>query len=411
MSGKKNYIFSPLLNLILFDMLLVATPFLMLQNYLQLTIKELSRISIDFSIIEVPVVLIMAFILILLLIIFNYKKITLFRLSAILFVVVMMIVGQETADYYMSNKFYDLQHNWHYFAYGLFAFVMYRYLITKKVTYSQMIIATFFKALLISLFDEGIQVFISDRVFDISDIAKDIWGVVMGLIILFFVLLNGGIIRKGWKIRQQKLKNYLSSPLSLLFLELILAYILLFISSILTEDIYWYAILLWTVPLFLIVFLILHYSSFKYSRLIFIISFLIILSVQGFMFVRNYDYDITECSKGFVLYKGIPLVYFDYMIYPDGTFRPVDKKKWFKGGDFTTMFNQKADIILIGKGFDGSGGLGFRGTQFVEHPYFIFNFITKKNSQVVLLDTPAACREFNRLKKENKKVLFVIHNS
>jgi len=36
---------------------------------------------------------------------------------------------------------------------------------------------------------------------------------------------------------------------------------------------------------------------------------------------------------------------------------------------------------------------------------------TKRAAQIVILDTPTACREFNRLKKEKKNVLFVIHNS
>jgi VanZ family protein len=411
MAYKKNYIFSPLVNLILFDILLIATPFLMLQNYLQLTIKELSRTSVNLYFADIPVVLIIAIILILFLIIYYFKKITLFKLSAILFVLLMMILGQLTADYYMNYKFYDLQNNWHYFAYGLFAFVMYRYLITKNVTYSQMILAIFIKAFLLSSFDEGIQVYISNRIFDISDIAKDLWGTVMGLIVVFFVVQDAEIIREGWKIRRKKIKNYITSPLSLLFLEIIFAYMFLFFSSILTEDIYWYVIFLWTIPLFLLFVIIFHFSSFKLPRLIITTCVLIIVSYQLIMFIIHYDDKITECNSTYILYKGIPLLYFDFMIYPDGTFRPVDKKKWFRGGDFVTMFNQKADIILIGKGFDGSGGLGFKGTQFVEHPYFMYNFIINQNSQIVLLDTPAACREFNRLVKENKKVLFIIHNS
>ncbi|MFH1052473.1 MAG: VanZ family protein [bacterium] len=411
MVRKDRYILQPLVNLLLFDMLLVATPFLMLQNYLQHTVKNLSRASVNILNLDIPIILIIAIIFIIVVIYLNYKKITLFRLAVIFFVVLMMIVGQKTADYFINNKFYDLQHNWHYFAYGLFVFVMHRYISTKNISDSKIIIATFSKAFVISAFDEGIQVFISNRIFDISDIAKDMWGVTMGLILLFMILRNGEIIKNGWKFSHKKFKEYLSSPLSLLLLLLFLTYILLFISSILTEDYYWYVIALWTFPLFIIAFLFLHISGFKIGRIILLITLAIALSVLGTSYLSNHNDNITTCKKGYIVYDGIPLIYFDFMIYPDGSIRAVDKKTIYKGGDFMAFFNQKADIILIGRGFEDKGGYGFLGTRFVDYPYFIFNSVTNKNSQVVLLDTPAACREFNRMKKENKKVLFVIHNS
>ncbi len=383
----------------------------MLQNYLQFTIKSLSRATISVFDFDIPITLIIAVCLVLIAIYYNYKKITLFRIAVIIFVILMMFIGQKTADYFMNNKFYDLQHNWHYFAYGLFVFVMHRYLITTNISDSKLIIATFLKALLISAFDEGIQVFISNRVFDISDITKDMWGVSMGLILLFFILKNADIIKNGWKFNHKKLKDYLNSPLSLLLLLLSLTYILLFFSSILTEDYLWYVIILWTIPLFILSFFILHLSGFKFGRISLVIILVIALSIKGTSYLSNEEKNITTCEKGFIVYKGIPLIYFDFMIYPDGSIRAVDKKKWYKGGDFIAFFNQEADILLVGRGFDGSGGQGFLGTRFVYYPYFIYNTITNKNMQVVLLDTPQACREFNRMKKENKKVLFIIHNS
>jgi len=401
----------PLVNLVLFDLLLITTPFLMLQNYLQLTVKSLSRASVEILNISVPIILIIATIFVLTIILLTYKKLTLFRVGVILFVILMMIVGQKTADYFINNKFYDLQHNWHYFAYGIFVFVMHRYLVTTDITDSKLIIATFSKAFVISAFDEGIQVFISNRIFDISDIAKDMWGVTMGLVLLFFILKNAEIIKQGCRFTHKKIKDYLSSPLSLLFLLLFLTYILLFISSILTEDYYWWVIAVWTAGLFIIAFIILHLSGLKFGRIALSVFISLILAIQGTSYFINLEKNITKCEKGYIVYKGIPLLYFDFMIYPDGTIRAVDKKKWYKGGDFIAFFKQEADIILVGRGFDESGGLGFLGTQFYDYPYFIFNTETKKNSQVVLLDTRTACREFNRMKKENKKVLFIIHNS
>lgn len=411
MAEKNKYILSPLVNLVLFDMLLIATPFLMLQNYLQLTVKSLSRASVDLLGLSMPIVLILAIVFVVTVLVFTYKKLSLFRIGVIIFVIFMMIAGQKVADYFINNKFYDLQHNWHYFAYGLFVFVMHRYLLTQKISDSKIIIATYTKAFVISAFDEGIQVFISNRIFDISDIAKDMWGVTMGLILLFFILKNAELIKNGWKFTHKKIKDYFSSPLSLLLLLVFLNYILLFVSSILTEDEYWWVIAIWTIGLFFVAFIILHISGFKKGRIVLIALFIILFSIQLTSYFIHEEKNITNCDKGLIIYKGIPLVYFDFMIYPDGMIRAVDKKKWYRGGDFITFFNQKADIILVGRGFDESGGQGFLGTQFYDYPYFIFNTVTKKNSQVILLDTPTACREYNRLVKEKKKVLFIIHNS
>jgi hypothetical protein len=99
------------------------------------------------------------------------------------------------------------------------------------------------------------------------------------------------------------------------------------------------------------------------------------------------------------------------MIYPSGTFRLVDKKTGFKGGDFITFFSQGADILLIASGRKGEGGQGFQGGRFWEYPYFIFNTVTKKPMQVVILKNEIAFKEYNRLIKQNKKVLLVVHNS
>ncbi|ROL61853.1 hypothetical protein D9V86_03690 [Bacteroidetes/Chlorobi group bacterium ChocPot_Mid] len=323
----------------------------------------------------------------------------------------MMVAGQKVADYFINNKFYDLQHNWHYFAYGLFVFVMHRYLLTKKISDSKIIIATYTKAFIISAFDEGIQVFISNRIFDISDIAKDMWGVTMGLILLFFILKNAELIKNGWKFTHKNLKDYFSSPLSLLLLLVFLNYILLYVSSILTEDEYWWVIALWTIGLFFLSFLLLHLCGFKKTRIALIVILFALVIFQTSSYLIHREKHITTCNQGLIVYKGIPLLYFDFMIYPDGMIRPVDKKKWYRGGDFITFFNQKADIILVGRGFEEFGGQGFLGTQFYDYPYFIFNTVTGKNAQVILLDTPTACKEYNRLLKEKKKVLFIIHNS
>ncbi|ROL60196.1 hypothetical protein D9V86_09675, partial [Bacteroidetes/Chlorobi group bacterium ChocPot_Mid] len=107
MEGKEKYILSPLVNLVLFDLLLIATPFLMLQNYLQLTVKSLSRASVELFGINFPIVLILATAFVIIVLFLTYRKLNLFRIAVILFVVLMMVAGQKVADYFINNKFYD----------------------------------------------------------------------------------------------------------------------------------------------------------------------------------------------------------------------------------------------------------------------------------------------------------------
>jgi len=104
----------------------------------------------------------------------------------------------------------------------------------------------------------------------------------------------------------------------------------------------------------------------------------------------------------------VPVPFFDIMIFSDGSFRPVDKKHYFNARDQRFFLRQEADIILIGSGAEGKGGQGFPEKDPVQ---FIFNNYRGRPTQVIILRTPDACREFNRMKREGKHVLFVLHNT
>lgn len=408
---KKFQWFSPEVNQILFSMLLVATPFLMLQNYLQQSVHALSESSINIFGLNVPYVLLIVILLFILPLTILFKKLTLKRLLALIIVLIMMAIGQNTSDYYINYKFYDLQNNWHYIAYGLYVFIIYRVLKPKNATPLKIMTQAFVHALAISAFDEGIQVFISNRIFDLSDIAKDMWGVMMGLIILFFVVRQGDIVKDGWKIRTRYIKDYIKQPFSVLIFEIVLAYIFVFVASILAGIDYWYMVFILTISIFLLVFFIVHLSQFKLYRRILTAVGIVAIILQSIMIIKYHDDNIVHNSYGITIYKGIPIPYFDVMIYQSGLFRLVDKKHGFKGGDIKTFFNQKADILLIGSGAEGEGGMGFPGTKFAEFKYFIFNTVNQKGMQIIILKTTDACREFNRMKKEGLNVLFVLHNT
>ncbi|MBL7086899.1 MAG: VanZ family protein [Candidatus Cloacimonetes bacterium] len=397
----------PATNLVLYSLLLIITPFLLLQNYLQSAIGIFSRLHFNILGIEIPYLLIVVIVFIVSIVVIHRHQLNYYHLFSWLVVILMLILGQLSTDYYFNHRFYDLQHNWHYIAYAIFAYIMYRFLKSKQFPPERIILYTFISALSISTFDEFIQIPISSRIFDICDIAKDVWGAVMGMVVIFFVIEKGKITSNGWKIRQEKIREYFKHPFSLLFLEAVLSYILLCISSILSDIMYWKISILIIIGLFIIFFFILHKSQNKTCRIIFITIFIIII-VQGFFFIKYHKDNIVYNTYGLTVYKGIPIPFFDIMIYSNGTFRLVDKKHYFNKRDLLTIYGHASDILLIGSGSNGKGGKGFPEQKEVQ---FIFNTKTKKPLQVIVLKTPEACEEFNRLKNKGYNVLFILHNT
>lgn len=401
--------YSPWTNLVLYSILLIATPFLLVQNYLQQSIGMASDLSFTIWKLEIPYVLAIAIIFVVFLIVTFRHQITRYRIFACLVVILMIYLGQNSTDYYFHHKFYELQHNWHYFAYGIFSYIMYRFLKQRELSSERIILYTFITALSISVFDEAIQILISSRIFDICDVAKDAWGTVMGMVVVFFVIESGKMTRYSWKIRQKKITDYFKYPFSLLFLEVVFAYLLLLISSILSNKKYLPITILFTIGVFLLFFFIFHTSQRKIYRNIFISIAIIIILLQGFFFIKYSNSNIVYDSKGLIVYKGIPIPYFDVMIFPNGTFRLVDKKIYFNNPDkYNTIYAHAKDILLIGSGKDGKGGRGF---PVINEAQFVFNPISKQPLQVIILKTPEACEKFNQLKKKDYNVLYIIHNS
>lgn len=156
------------------------------------------------------------------------------------------------------------------------------------------------------------------------------------------------------------------------------------------------------------IFLIFHFLQKKLFKKIFIGLLLIYILVQGFFFVKSRNEGIVYNSYGVTVYKGIPLLFFDVMIFENGTFRFVDKKHNFNYRDKNTIYRYATDILIIGSGTDGLGGGGFPEKTASQ---FVFNTKKLKPLQVIILKTPAACRKYNQLKKEGKNVIFIIHNS
>ncbi len=408
MKEKIKSYYTPKTQIILYGLLLIFTPFLILQNFLQSAIGMASRFSFSIEKLEIPYVLAIAGIFFIFLIILVRREITPYRIIVSIVVISFIIIGQNSTDYYFNHKFYDLQQNWHYFAYAFFSYLAYRFFKYKEFPPEKIILFTFLSALALSTFDEGAQVFISGRIFDICDIAKDGWGTIAGIIFTFFILKKGEITSSGWKIRHARISSYLKHPVTVLFMEIVFGLIFLLISSILTNNSYWLLTIALTLVLFLIFFTILHLSQRFLFRTIFIIAAVIIIIVQGFFFFKYREKNIIYNTYGLTVYKGIPIPFFDIMIYPDETFRLVDKKHFFTNRDQIMINGLAKDILLIGSGSEGLGGRGYPEETKVQ---FIFNENTEQGLQIIILKTPKACEVFNKLRNEGKNVLFIIHNT
>jgi VanZ family protein len=410
-SGSERFawIHSTRLHVVLYSLLLVFTPFIILQRNLMEVIAKASTSTFPLGALRVPVVPVAAAFLLLGAGVVFRRFLTRRLLVAVAVVALLDALAQEITDYYFDQKFYDLLQNWHYLAYALFAVVMFWDLAPRKVRPAKILWITFGLALVYSVFDEGFQRFMSSRVFDLCDNAKDAWGCAMGMTLLLMGGKRFDELIEGWhKLRSVPPSAHFANPLATLFFILVFNFILLCCSSLLCDATYvWIAAGL-TFAIFL-VFLAAYFLLFRrWGRIVVAAAALALVGPVGYGVARHHSEQIVLNRDGLTVYKGIPIPIFDVMIYPDGRFRLVDRKHTFTPRDQKLMLKQKADIILVGSGAVGHGGLGFPETSMVQ---FLYNPNLDRATQVIILRTPEACTVFNRLKREGKRVLFIIHNT
>lgn len=397
-------------NAVMYGLLLIATPFVMLQGYLQDTVYSLNRVKFALGFAEVPFLICAFAVAAVGLLIITFKYITLKRLLFFLIAVAMLVFCENITDYYIITNYYDLQNNWHYFAYGIYAYVLYRTMNKHNLPDYKIILYSFLLCISLSSFDEGFQFFLSSRVFDISDIAKDTWGINIGLVMIFFVYKQGEIVSNGWKVRERNIKDYFKNPLALLLFQIIFSISLVFFGSLLSDHAYFIYAIIVTIFFFLFVFLVIHLSQFKKTKIALSILFAALLIALSTSFIINFDNGFTTAHDGLLVYKGIPVVGLDIIISSEGKLHLIDKKKYFNQQDIRYLIEQHPDILIIGSGTDGKGGKGFFMIN-NEEVHFLFDSQKMTGIQLMILKTPDAALEFNRLAKEGKKVLFVAHNS
>ncbi len=399
MSNKIENINLSGINLLIYAVLLVATPFIMLQNYLQSWVKSLSTFHVHLGSLQVPVVVLSATVIVLLVAVVFRKKLSLKVLASVLFAFIWLALGQYISDFYINYSYYDLQNNWHYLAYFVFAFVIHSYLKKRNASTQRINYTIFLLATCISLFDEIFQNLLSERIFDLSDVAKDLWGVVLGLIFI-------NIFREPGKVKEGQQKQLrLSGIHRSLWFILFFSICFLVVSSLLTGSEYVGYVIGVTILLFLPLFLILSYYKGKTKKWIHaVLVFIIATQIVLFGVFRNHNFILH--NNLLTIYKGIPLAFFDVVFYPDHTFRFADKKTEFNKTDKETLLQYKPDILLIGAGEKMEGGNGF---PMKEKSHFIYNKYTNSAVQVIILDSKSACIKYNELLEKGLKTLFVLH--
>ena len=389
-----------------YSLLLIATPFLLLQNYLQSFIGQLSDIKVTLFKNEVPVIPLLALLLILFLIVWLRKHITRTRVIGWVVVLIMFWLGQQLTDFYFYHRFYDLQYNWHYLAYAIFAFLNYRYLKEKGAEKSKILLSTFITALVISSFDEMIQIPLSNRVFDLGDVSKDLWGTMIGLVFVFVIIENGKLFSGYLKIRYPKLKDYLSDAVAMFFYLTLFALLFMAFTSVLSDTRYLFQAIAFPLVIFWVLFLFIHWSQFKVRWVLWILM-AAMLGGLVMLQVKYHSKGIVAVNNHLFLYKGIPVYYFDVLIYPDQTFRLVDKKEFFNQRDKKTIKKLSENILLIAAGSRRDGGKGFNPDKI---SYFGYNEFRQKGLQVIILDNKSAFDQYNRLTGEGKRVTMIVKN-
>ncbi|MDD2198221.1 MAG: VanZ family protein [Bacteroidales bacterium] len=402
----KRFIISPKLNLSLYTLLLIITPFLLLQNYMQSAIGLIGSSGFNVGTVLIPYTVILVLSVAITAIIIAWKYISLKRIFGIFIFVVMLFVGQHASDFYFNHNFYDLQYNWHFIAYSIFALLAFRYFHSKNLPPAKIILNSFLLALCISSFDEIIQVFISQRVFDISDISKDVWGVLMGIVLIQITVLDA-VAFTEFKIRYPKIKDYFKNPFTVLFHLIVFTYIFLWISALLTNKIFWGEVVFFTILIYLIIFFVIHIAKTKLVRWTLRGLIVLLLSFIAFAVLKK-EKHVSVLGNSLIVYNGIPIYYFDLLIYNDGRFRLVDKKDFFNQRDKLKINSFDTDIVIFGTGMKGEGGKGFNDQLITEMRY---SDERKDIYQIIKLNNKEAAQLFNKLSKEDKKVHFIIYNN
>ena len=401
-----------LLDAILYSALLVLTPFLMLQAHLQRFVWWVSLRTVTLPVgedgVALPIVGLAACGALAVLLTALRRHLTRRHLAAGAVVAALLAFGHATTDYYLDGPVWGIQQNWHYLAYAGLALLLHRALRPRVRRLSRLLLLVLGVAAALSMLDEAFQLLVSDRVFDLSDVAKDLLGTVAGLVLVCATLEEGRFPGDGWRLCHPRLAGALDDPVAVLVHAGVFALLFVGVASQLTEVRHAAAavglpLVLWSGWL-----LAVHLSPRRGPRRALCALGLLLVGGQAALLVRHHGDGVVWSSWGLTVCNGVPVPYLDLIVHPDGSFRPVDKKHRFNRRDVSTALKHEPDVLIVSRGFDGAGGEGLPGHGRVR---FVYSHRTRRMVQVLLLTTPRAVEEHRRLRAAGRRVVLVVHST
>ena len=338
---------------------------------------------------------------------YAWGKLTKKRLAALSVIAALFIFSWLTTDLYGSLRLYDLQANWHYWAYVLMTVFFFRAFAREGARKDALIYAAFVICLAVSLVDEGVQRFASSRVFDLNDNAKDALGIVWGIIVVYFVMERFGTIDlKSIPQGRQPLGVYVRNPAVALVLVTTFTLCFLVVSAMFSDPEFWYVVVLGTTALFAAAVAVLYLSRFKTGRRICVATALLLIAGQLVSIGVHRGKGITFHDSWLTVYNGVAFPMVDVLIFPNGIARPADKHHITKHELVSFFMRHEPSILLIGA--EPASNLDMY-LDSREGSYLVCDESVQRNVQVVVAPPKEACELFNRYKKEDKNVMCVLH--
>ncbi len=398
------------LQLVLYSLLLVGTPFLMLRAYMQDAIGHLSAAQLELGGVEVPWVLVLLAGALVPALALLRRHLTLRHGAAALVALAMVAAAQQITDYYYGHAFYELQFNWHYIAYLIFALLALRDFGRTRLSLEKRLLLTVGLALCFSTFDEAFQLAINSRVFDAGDIAKDVWGAVTGCTVCLVAQPPAELHEGRWRrLAAPDAAAWRLGPAGVLLWLVLTAAGFVFHGSLLSDPQYVGNVALLTAAGGLLAYGGLLLLRRRWGRRGLLLAGLLAGLVLGGSHLRQRGDGVTLAQAGLTVYSGLPLPVYDLLVAPAGWARPVDKKHYFNARDIAFLYRRfRPDILLVGAGYDGKGGAGF------PHRWgsgFVYNHFSQQVTQVIILDSSSAVALHQRLRAQGKNVLFVLHST
>ena len=384
-------------------------PFILVNNQLQGSLRSFCRVTFPFLSWNVPLLPAAELIVLAALLIRFRSLITVKRVLAASVIGVLFATSYVSSDLYLAHSIYDIQANYHYEAYALMTILFFRAFAREGRGRHILIYAAFASCMAISLADEGLQLILSDRVFDLNDNAKDALGILMGLVVVFFVFEKYGTIRFSDIPKGQKNPMvYLRDPAVALILVGLFAQILLQISALFSHPDYWWFTVSMTMVLFLLGAVVFYLTRFRVGRWAVGILLLLIVLAQGLSLLLLSDSGITYHSDWLTVCNGIPIPFADLLVYPNGVVRPTDKHHIFWGEISGFFMDYNPRIILIGAQpyGDASAIVDARRGSFLT-----YSRVMRRNVQIIVDEPREACRLLNELRAGGKNVIFVLHTT